>query len=72
MELTRVIHPIGQDGLFPETSTDNMGNEIFNADYDCGSETEDNSIEKAIITATKAHSGQVDKAGATYIMHPES
>lgn len=31
-----------------------------------------NSLEKAIITATKAHSGQVDKAGATYIMHPEN
>lgn len=29
-----------------------------------------NSLEKAIITATIAHSGQLDKAGATYIMHP--
>ncbi|WP_238881793.1 GTP pyrophosphokinase [Clostridium sp. YIM B02551] len=27
-------------------------------------------LEKAIIIATKAHRGQVDKAGETYILHP--
>lgn len=27
-------------------------------------------LEKAIIFATKAHSGQVDKAGMPYILHP--
>ncbi|MHC1684741.1 MAG: GTP pyrophosphokinase [Clostridiaceae bacterium] len=27
-------------------------------------------LEKAIIIATKAHSGQVDKAGESYVLHP--
>ncbi len=29
-----------------------------------------NQLEHAIVIAAKAHAGQVDKAGATYILHP--
>ena len=35
MELTRVIHPIGQGGFYTETLKNNNGNE-FNVVYDCG------------------------------------
>ena len=38
MELTRVIHPIGQGGFYTETFKDN-DEEVFNVVYDCGSET---------------------------------
>ena len=40
MELTRVIHPIGQGGFYTETFIDDNGKEVFNAIYDCGSETQ--------------------------------
>lgn len=39
MELTRVIHPIGQGGFYTETFKDDVGKEVFNVVYDCGSET---------------------------------
>lgn len=35
MELTRVIHPIGQGGFYTETFS-NAGGEVFNVVYDCG------------------------------------
>lgn len=38
MELTRVIHPIGQGGFYTETFTE-AGKEVFNVVYDCGSGT---------------------------------
>ena len=39
MELTRVIHPIGQGGFYTETFMDDNNVELFNMVYDCGSET---------------------------------
>lgn len=38
MELTRVIHPIGQGGFYTETFS-NAAGEVFNVVYDCGSGT---------------------------------
>lgn len=46
MELTRTIHPIGQGGFYSETFTDGGNSEIFNAVYDCGSETGNDTINK--------------------------
>ena len=40
MKLTRIIHPIGQGGFYTETFVDDNGKEVFNAIYDCGSETQ--------------------------------
>ncbi|MBO7445661.1 MAG: MBL fold metallo-hydrolase [Bacteroidales bacterium] len=40
MKLTRVIHPVGQGGFYTETFVDDNGKEVFNAIYDCGSETQ--------------------------------
>lgn len=40
MELTRIIHPVGQGGFYTETFVDHKGKEVFNAIYDCGSETQ--------------------------------
>lgn len=39
MELTRIIHPVGQGGFYTETFTDENNDELFNMVYDCGSET---------------------------------
>ncbi len=36
MELTRVIHPVGQGGFCTETFTDDSGKEVLNVVYDCG------------------------------------
>ena len=50
MELTRTIHPIGQGGFYSESFTETLADgsdyEIFNAVYDCGSETGNDTINK--------------------------
>lgn len=50
MELTRTIHPIGQGGFYSESFTEKFADgcdyEIFNAVYDCGSETGNDTINK--------------------------
>ena len=38
LELTRVLHPIGQGGFYTETFNDSF-NDVFKMAYDCGSET---------------------------------
>ena len=70
MELTRVIHPIGQGGFYTETFKDN-DEEVFNVVYDCGSETgkpyEINSyLEKYYPDSTKHPKKEID---AIFVSH---
>ena len=51
MELTRIIHPVGQGGFYTETFFDNNRKEIFNAIYDCGSETHKPTLIKKYLKA---------------------
>ena len=71
MELTRVIHPIGQGGFYTETFKDDNDKEVFNVVYDCSSETgkpyEINSyLEKYYPNSTKHPKKKID---AVFISH---
>ncbi len=46
MELTRIIHPVGQGAFYTEELCSN--GKYFNAVYDCGSVTDNNILEKRI------------------------
>lgn len=47
MEITRVIHPIGQGAFYTETIFDNDNNKYFNVVYDCGSNTSNKNDSKS-------------------------
>lgn len=66
MELTRVIHPVGQGGFCTETFTDDSGKEVFNVVYDCGSETEK---PRGIISYLEDYYKQIKEIDAVFISH---
>lgn len=67
MELTRVIHPIGQGGFYTETFTDENNHELFNMVYDCGSETDKS---RHILSYLKKYiSGSNKNIDAVFISH---
>ena len=68
MELTRIIHPVGQGGFYTETLKNNNGDE-FNVVYDCGGNSKtsmENYLERFIYDNAHRRKKRID---AVFISH---
>ena len=68
MELTRIIHPVGQGGFYTETLKNNNGDE-FNVVYDCGGNNKtfmENYLERFIYDSANRRKKKID---AVFISH---